>query len=163
MIELNISELNKFMGMLLKSEDFDSFFLKEGLVRNYMDYSFDGELHSEWYDTAELEKLSLQKYVDWGSIRGHIFDLIKGSHTPLAMQFKLIAPKEITQTLLEKENSTPGETVLLNLSISFKEGKLFVITGVYRSGFSLSKTLDNLWDSYVTEWFKQKTVMYEVM
>ncbi len=163
MVEFSISELNKFMGRLLKSEDFDSFSLKEGLVRTYMDFSFDGELHSEWYDTAELETMSSQKYIEWGSIRSHVFELIKGNRTPLVMQFKLIAPKEVTDMLLQEENGLPGETVLLNLNITFKEGKLVVITGVYRSGFSLSKTLEKSWDSYVAEWFKQKTIMYEVM
>lgn len=163
MTELKINELNKFMTRLLKSEDFDEFMLKEGLVRTCIDYSFDGELHADWYDTAELETMSSQKYISWSGVKANVFELIKGKHTPLLMNIKLIANDRVAEELLRLTESRQEEKVLLNMNISFRSGELFIITGVYRSGFTLSKDLDNAWDSYVRELLKKQNIYFEVL
>lgn len=163
MTELKINELNKFMTRLLKAEDFDDFMFKEGLVRTCIDYSFNGELHSDWYDTAELETMSAQKYISWSGVKANFFELIKGKHTPLLMSIKLIAHEDITNELLKRGEGGKDEKALLNLNISFKNGELYIITGVYRSGFTLSKELDTAWDTYVQEMLKKQNIYFEVL
>ena len=56
MVSLKILELNRFMARLLKSEAFDDFLLREGSVRTYMEYRFQGRLHKEYFETAEQER-----------------------------------------------------------------------------------------------------------
>lgn len=162
MVELKITELNKFMGKLLKSEVFDDYMLRDGLVRTYMDFSFDGEIHSEWFDTSELETMSGMKYVKWESLRGQIFELIKGKHTPLVMQFRFIASNNLTEKIIGNSGAVQNQTVCLNMNITYKAGNLVIVTGVYRSGFSLDKTIDNLWDSYIQDVLKKENIVFEV-
>ena len=53
--------MNRFMGKLLKGENFDGFLLKEGFLRTNIEYRFQGQLFAEYFDTSEQEKLE-EKY-----------------------------------------------------------------------------------------------------
>ena len=92
MISIKILEMNRFMGKLLKGENFDGFLLKEGFLRTNIEYRFQGQLFAEYFDTAEQEKLE-EKYIYWGELRPTVFELIKGKRTPLAFSFTLLHSK----------------------------------------------------------------------
>ncbi|MBP5249506.1 MAG: hypothetical protein J6Z46_05835 [Lachnospiraceae bacterium] len=161
MREYRITEINKFMALLLKSESFDDYLLKEALIRTFMDFRFDGTLHKDFFDTDEWEDRTSKRFAKWKDVKSTALELIRGKHTPLAMEFKLIAPEETGLLLIEKNGikTLPQETVMLNLNISFKDGIAKAVTGLYRSGFSLDRELDRLWDESVGELLKKYDVL----
>ncbi len=108
MISLKILEMNRFMGKLLKGENFDGFLLKEGFLRTGMEYRFQGRVFPEYFDAAEQEKLS-EEYTYWGEVKPFVFELVKGKRTPLAFSFTLLLTKNDTTQLLARRQVTVGE------------------------------------------------------
>lgn len=161
MTELKITEINRFMGVLLKSEAFDGFLLREGLVRTYMDFSFDGAIQTDYFDTDEVK--SLQKYVQWGKIREHIFDLIKGKKTPLLIKLSLVAEDHRARELMTEQgvNISDTEQLLLSMNITYQKGEMRVVTGAFRSTFTIGHDMDHAWDEWVTENFKKMGIATE--
>lgn len=161
MISLKILEMNRFMGKLLKGENFDGFLLKEGFLRTNIEYRFQGQLFSEYYDTSEQEKLE-ERYVYWGELRPTIFELIKGKRTPLAFSFTLLLTKQATTELLARRTVNVGEdSPSLFLQIRFEHGTGRIITGTARNTFTLDKSLDEAWDAEVKQLFKAMELAVE--
>ncbi len=154
MISLKILEMNRFMGKLLKGENFDGFLLKEGLLRTSIEYRFQGQLFAEYFDMVEQENLE-EKYIYWGELRSTIFELIKGKRTPLAFSFTLLLSKTDTTELLARRSVNVGEdSPSLYLQIRFEHGTGRIITGSARNTFTLDKSLDEAWDAEVKQLLK---------
>ncbi len=149
MISLKILEMNRFMGKLLKGENFDGFLMKEGTLKTNMEYQFRGTLFAEYFDTQEQEKLE-EKYIYWGELRPTIFELIKGKRTPLAFSFTLLLTKNDTKELLARQEIHVGEdSPSLFLQIRFEHGVGHIVTGTARNTFTLDKSLEEAWDAEV--------------
>ena len=161
MISLKILEMNRFMGKLLKGENFDGFLLKEGFLRTNIEYRFQGQLFAEYFDTSEQEKLE-EKYVYWGELRPTVFELIKGKRTPLAFSFTLLMTKNDTTGLLARRQVNLGEdSPSLFLQIRFDHGAGHIVTGTARNTFSLDKSLEEAWDSEVKQLLKAMELAVE--
>lgn len=161
MISLKILEMNRFMGKLLKGENFDGFLLKEGFLRTNIEYRFQGQLFAEYFDTSEQEKLE-EKYVYWGELRPTLFELIKGKRTPLAFSFTLLLTKNDTTELLARRLVSVGEdTPSLFLQIRFDHGVGHIVTGTARNTFTLDKSLDEAWDAEIKQIIKAMELAVE--
>ena len=161
MISLKILEMNRFMGKLLKGENFDGFLLKEGFLRTNIEYRFQGQLFIDYFDTEEQEKLE-EKYVYWGELRPTVFELIKGKRTPLAFSFTLLLTKNDTTALLARRQVNVGEdSPSLFLQIRFDHGVGHMVTGTARNTFSLDKSLDEAWDAEVQQLMKAMELAVE--
>lgn len=161
MISLKILEMNRFMGKLLKGENFDGFLLKEGFLRTNIEYRFQGKLFAEYFDTSEQEKLE-EKYVYWGELRPTVFELIKGKRTPLAFSFTLLMTKNDTTGLFARRQVNLGEdSPSLFLQIRFEHGAGHIVTGTARNTFSLDKSLEEAWDSEVKQLLKAMELAVE--
>ena len=151
MISLKILEMNRFMAKLLKGENFDVFLLKEGFLRTNIEYRFQGQLLTEYFDTSEQEKLE-EKYIYWGELRPTVFELIKGKRTPLAFSFTLLLTKNDTAQLLARRQVNIGEdSPSLFLQIRFEYGEGHIVTGTARNIFTLDKSLEEAWDAEVKQ------------
>ena len=141
--------MNRFMGKLLKSEAFDDFLLKEGMLRTGMEYRFGGKILPDYYDTEEREKLT-EGYVSWRELRPFVYDLVKGKRTPLAFSFTLLRTKGETAEILCRHSIDIGEdSPLLFLQIRFEQGTGRIITGTARNTFTLDKSMEEAWDKEV--------------
>jgi len=161
LISLKILEMNRFMGKLLKGENFDGFLLKEGFLRTSIEYRFQGQLFAEYFDTVEQENLE-EKYIYWGELRSTIFELIKGKRTPLAFSFTLLLTKTDTTELLARRSVNVGEdSPSLFLQIRFEHGTGRIITGTARNTFTLDKSLDEAWDAEVKQLLKAMELAVE--
>jgi len=161
LISLKILEMNRFMGKLLKGENFDGFLLKEGFLRTNMEYRFQGQLFAEYFDTSEQEKLD-ERYVYWGELRPTLFELIKGKRTPLAFSFTLLLSKNDTIQLLSRRQVNVGEdSPSLFLQIRFDHGLGHIVTGTARNTFTLDKSMEEAWDLEVKQILKAMELAVE--
>ena len=161
MISLKILEMNRFMGKLLKGENFDGFLLKDGFLRTSIEYRFQGQLFAEYFDTAEQEKLE-EKYIYWGELRPTVFELIKGKRTPLAFSFTLLLPKNDTAELLARRQvNMSGDSPSLFLQIRFEHGMGHIVTGTARNTFTLDKSMEEAWDEEVKQLFRAMELAVE--
>lgn len=161
MISLKLLEMNRFMGKLLKGENFDGFLLKEGFLRTNIEYRFQGKLFMEYFDTAEQENLK-EKYIFWGELRPTVFELIKGKRTPLAFSFTLLLTQNDTTQLLARRQVPVGEdSPSLFLQIRFEHGTGHIVTGTARNTFTLDKSLEEAWDAEVRQLMKAMELTVE--
>lgn len=162
MKEFRIPEMNKFMGKLLKGDAFDALLLREGLIRTFMDFRYDGSSHNEYFDTEDTEKIS-GRYVNWGLVRNNAFSVVKGNRTPLLIQLSFTADKPMENEVIScyQVKVLDTEQIALNLSFTFSGNEGKIITGVYRSNFSLDKELEKSWDDYVFQFFKKNDLFLE--
>ena len=162
MISLKILEMNRFMGKLLKGEEFDAFLLKEGFLRTNMEYRFDGHLLTEYFDTTEKKTLT-EKYVYWKEVRPVVLELIKGKRTPLAFSFTFLSTRQETEQLLEKYTIRVGDdSPSVFLQVRFEHGSGRIITGTARNTFTLDKSLEEAWDAEVRQRMKAMELAVEV-
>lgn len=161
MISLKILEMNRFMGKLLKGENFDGFLLKEGFLRTSMEYRFQGRVFPEYFDTEEQEKHT-EEYAYWGEVKPFVFELVKGKRTPLAFSFTLLLTKNDTTELLARRSVNVGEdSPSLFLQIRFEHGVGRIITGTARNTFTLDKSLDEAWDAEVKQFMRAMELAVE--
>lgn len=161
MISLKIAEMNRFMGKLLKGEEFDSFLLKEGFLRTNMEYRFQGRVFPEYFDTEERGQLK-GEYVFWSELKPFVFELIKGKKTPLAFSFTLLLAQEAVAEFLERYGVSVGEDKpSLYLQIRFEHGIGRVVTGTARNTFTLDKSLDEAWDAEAAHLLKGMEIAVE--
>jgi len=154
LISLKILEMNRFMGKLLKGENFDGFLLKEGFLRTGMEYRFQGRVFPEYFDTEEQERHT-EDYTYWGEVKPFVFELVKGKRTPLAFSFTLLLTKNDTTELLARRQVNVGEdSPSLFLQIRFEHGVGHIVTGTARNTFSLDKSLEESWDDEVKQIMK---------
>ncbi len=161
MTELKITEINRFMGVILKSEAFDAFLFREGLVRTYMDFCFDATIHSDYFDSEEIQEL--QKYVNWGKIKEHIFELIKGKKTPLLIKLSFVLSEGKAREIMKEKgvNISDTEQILLSMNITYSAGEMRVVTGAFRSTFTIGHELDHAWDEWVGDYYKKLGIAME--
>lgn len=161
MISLTILEMNRFMGKLLKGENFDGFLLKEGFLRTGMEYRFQGRVFPEYFDAEEQEKHT-EEYVYWGEVKPFVYELVKGKRTPLAFSFTLLLTKNDTSEVLARRQVTVGEdSPSLFLHVRFEHGTGRIITGTARNIFTMDKTLDEAWDAEVKQFLKSMELAAE--
>ncbi len=158
--EFKITEMNRFMGKLLKSEAFDGFLLREGTVRTFMDFVYSGEIHADYYDSEERESLALQKYARWSDVKESILGLIRGKHTPLYIQLSFLADDELKTKISGGEEKG---TFSLGMGFTYKNGSAAIITGTYRNTFSLDKELEKKWDLAVERFLTDNEINFEEM
>lgn len=153
MVSLKILELNRFMARLLKSEAFDHFLLREGSVRTYMEYRFQGKLHKEYFEAAEQERYMGREYALWGEVRSFFLELIKGKRTPLVIRLELMLPEqEALRLFLEKQVLTSEETLpTLSFQLRFENGVARLLTGMSQTAFSLDRSREEAWDAGVKQ------------
>ena len=161
MISLKILEMNRFMGKLLKAENFDGFLLKEGFLRTGMEYRCQGRVFPEYFDAEEQEKYT-EEYTYWGELKPFVFELVKGKRTPLAFAFTLLLSKNDTTGLLARRQVNVGEdSPSLFLQVRFDHGTGHIVTGTARNTFSLDKSLDEAWDAEVRQLMKAMELAVE--
>ena len=161
MISLKILEMNRFMGKLLKGENFDGFLLKEGFLRTGMEYRFQGRVFPEYFDTEEQEKCT-EEYTYWGEVKPFVFELVKGKRTPLAFSFTLLLTKNETKELLARQQVNVGEdSPSLFCQVRFEHGTGRIITGTARNTFTLDKSMEEAWDMEVKQMLKAMELAVE--
>lgn len=160
MKELKITEMNRFMGKLLKSNAFDTFLLREGTIRTFMDFVYSGEIHADYYDSEERETLGLQKYARWSDVKENVLGLIRGKHTPLCIQLSFLADDELKRKVAGEEEKG---IFSLSMGFTYRNGSAVIITGVYRNTFSMDKELEKKWDLTVEQFLKDNEINFEEM
>lgn len=167
MIALKITNIKQFMGKLLGSEDFDSFLLEEAAISTYNTFYIDGHQNRDFYTAEEWENEEVRPYdfSTWKTIRPICFDLIKGTHTPIAFRFVLhLMPKYAGSILRDGETAvTPQQVKAFVLNIKYDGTDLTLVTGTAFHTFLPDKTPDVLWDKAVRQFLAKKEIAYEEM
>jgi hypothetical protein len=162
MIALKITNKKEFMAKLLTTDTFDSFFLEEATIDTFNTFHIDGKVHRDFYkndpdyDTDKtFNSLSL-----WSEIRPICLNLIKGKRTPLGFKFILHLDEERKIKLVSEADAgiAPGQ-VTLGLNIRFSNDELLITTGVSIGIFTLDKSIEKAWDSFLPSFLESHGIL----
>lgn len=129
-------QVKQFMGQLLLSDLFGEWFLLQGEIRIFCNFSIDGRMNADWEESAH-------DYVQWGRIKPYLVQIIKGKKTPEHM--KLV--------LLKKDESGTGY-----LNISY-EGQRVLLTTTYQSNeFMLDHSIEEEFCQKTEEFFQTNQI-----
>ena len=102
-------------------------------------------------------------FIPWSRVREHVFTLIRGKRTPLAFKFVFMLPKKAVPRFLEKSGIAmdASEVTGLFLNVSFRSRKLMLTTGTSLRTFTMDRSVDNAWDSYILGFLKSREIAAE--
>lgn len=167
MIALHITSLKQFMNQLLSSDIFDIFLLQEATITGAYTHIIDGTSHLDFYGDDDPATIPTGTYpfILWKSVKGQIFDLIKGKHTPLNFKIVLHLMPEHVPSILAKgsSNISPQQIKAFVLTIRFDGGKTLLTTATAFHSFVMDKEPDKLWDENLQNYLTKKEVLFEIL
>ena len=165
MISLRIKDTKTFMSHLLIKDTFDNFLLSEADIKTSCSHTIDGQVNRPFYSDEEYEELDedSKRYTFWHTQKPFCFSLIKGSKVPSYMKLVMLLSLKETKTLLDNTDSGLSIDNIngLFINIRYQDGHADIITGTSLNIFSLDKTLDNAFDSYIKNFLSDKGLDYE--
>lgn len=155
MKQFEIEETGKFMSELLTGERYDSFYLFEARIKADIDYSINGKINKDFYDSDEKDIMEAEEYISWKKIKPVVYGFVKGDKLPLSLKLILMFNRENITRLVEMNNLPISENDIgaLFFNVLYEKGSLTVTTGTSVKTFSLDKTLDHVWDSTVEKYY----------
>jgi hypothetical protein len=160
-----IDDIKDFMNQLLLGETFDRFFLVEASVTTYCTFTIDGTLHEDFFDTDERNLLTQNQVTlaTWKEIRPHCFAIIRGKRTPLSFKIVFQLPPRQMRHLLDRHGISISPELVkgLFLNLQYKNKELLCITGTSLSTFLPDKSLEQLWDNLLPDFFRQHNILFE--
>lgn len=160
-----ILDVKDFMSKLLIGEVFDSFCVVEATITTYCTFTMDGTLRQDFFDTDTQTALkeAHTTYAAWKELRPHCYSIIKGKRTPLSFKIIFQLPYAQIERIL-KNSRVPFGADLVNglfLNIHYRGNELFCTTGTSLKTFSPDKSLDQLWDSMIPNYFRKHQIAFE--
>ncbi|MBR1861150.1 MAG: hypothetical protein IJ796_04735 [Lachnospiraceae bacterium] len=162
MLAIRVPDVKNFMNNLLAGNLFDPFLVIDGLLVTAITYTFDGQLNPAFYEDSEAPEY---EYQPWSETKKSVFELIRGSHTPLHIRFSLMLKPEKAAEMLEK--AAPGTDFsylkALILGIKFENGAITLTTGTSCSTFVMSHDADLIWDKSIQKYLSAKGIEFELL
>ena len=163
MIAVKINNIKDFMTKLLVKDTFDNLYVSEATISTYNTFQINGLINKNFYTSEEPESNDSAEYSLWKKLRPFCFELIKGSKTPSFLKIIfLLATEDITK-LIEKNDLgfTLDDINGLVLNIKYSEGEITCITGSSIKLFTMDKSLEHAFDSYVKQFLSQNNIDFE--
>ena len=161
MLSITITDVKKMTSLLFANDTFDRFLLRDASFNTAISATFSGELNPDFFEESEREGLKDDPYLPWGSLRPVFFQLIKGKRLPLSFKAVLMTNRESTDALSKKCGFTDTPVSSLSMNLSYRDGALFLTTGVAYGGFTLDKSMEKYWDETVMKFLSSKEVSYK--
>lgn len=165
MTSLSLLNVKEFMNILLRSDAFDSFLLREGSITTYMSFHLDGRCKTDFFSPEDepYAQVAQEKYIPFSLARPACFDLIKGKRTPSSFHFVFQLSRENqTKTLASIGSSLPTEDISgMYINLKYQNQQLACTTGISCQIFSLDKSLEQAWDELVKRFLKSHRIPFE--
>lgn len=163
MIALQFTEIKPFMNKLLASDMFHHFLLSEATIVNGVTYSIDGHISRK--DETELCEDYPHALASYEKMQSHIYDMIKGTHTPSYMKFVFcLSPENVAKTLASVGSSLhPEDLSGMYINLTYQNDQILATTGVSYSIFTKDKTLEQEWDRLVRVFFTKNELNFELL
>lgn len=159
MLALKINDVKTFMNQLLIGETFDSFSLVEASITTFSNFTIDGKLHRDFFDTDTMQDINStdSSYCLWKSLKSYCFSIIRGKLLPI--QFRIIfqlSPAQYTSLFTDISSPIDNDQIRgVNLNIQYKNNELLCTTGISSDTFILDRQSEFTWDCAVLKFFQK--------
>jgi len=145
--EVADDSIKTVMNQLFKGSQFDGFLVRGAEISVFTKIEISGILDKNYFPEEERSNFS-RNYIFWNEIKPFVFSLIKGSRTPGSLKIVFSIVDDGAKALHENASS-------MFLNLLFEEGKLRFTTAVSQRSFSLDKSTDTAWDTYIRNFINQ--------
>lgn len=152
MISYSVDDVKHFMNQLLRTPLFDEWELREVRLHTLCRYVINGAVNTA-YLTDDEKSAREGSYLEWRELRPTLTNLIKGKKSPSLFQVTLAYPLIHIQDI----QTEPLESLLLN--IHFEGGHLQLITATSLKHFSLDRSYEQYWDSFLPRFCSEHGVI----
>ncbi|MBQ5447175.1 MAG: hypothetical protein IIT48_11010 [Lachnospiraceae bacterium] len=151
MISEKINNTHDFMSKLFIDTFFDNFLTAEASIKTYNTFTIDGHLNKYFYSEEEFCDLSEKKFSQWKDLRPICFNIIKGTKPPVKFKIIFALDKQIIRQIISdnKIDFISDNVNELYLNISYENGQVTITTGCSLKVFTLDKSLEKSYDSYI--------------
>jgi len=148
-VKIEPADVKVFMNTLLTSEVFDFLEVRGVDITTLTHFNISGQkLLAEATEAADDEdKPKKAIYCKWHEIRPFVLSIIKGGVRP--RYIKIIFSMDPGEARSLHEN---GAAMYINLQFNGEE--IYFTSATAQLKFSLDKSLDHIWEEYLTEFFK---------
>ncbi len=146
MLAVTVSDVKVFMSKLLKEDLFDPMGVREVEIRAITYFCIDGAIDREFLNTDRTHCL-------WQEIKPIVVTIIKGNKRPRSLKLVLSLPKEELPSI--HENAAAAF-----MNIAYEQDKITLTTATSQKTFSLDKSLDHAWETYVTNFLSRNGIAF---
>ncbi|MDD7219852.1 MAG: DUF5721 family protein [Clostridia bacterium] len=164
MLALTIMDIKDFMNKLLIGDVFDHFSLVEAAITTFNIFSIDGRLQQDFFDSDTKDSLreKCMEYSIWRDIKPFCFSIIRGKRTPLNFKIILQVPqRQVHKFLAENKIILPDNICSFYLNLQYKNKSLLCTSGVSYSSFLPDRSLEHLWDDYLTGFLTRHGILFQ--
>lgn len=163
MIALQFTEIKPFMNKLLTEDLFHHFLLSEATIVNGVTYSIDG--HITRRDETELVADYPYPLATYEKMQPHIYEMVKGTHTPSYMKFVLcLSPENVAKTLDSVGSGLhPGDLSGMYINLTYQNDQILATTGISYSIFTKDRALEQEWDRLVKLFFTKNNLNFALL
>lgn len=167
MIAIKILQQKNFMSKLLTTDLFDTFLVEEAQIETYNSFKIDGRIRRDFYNNTVFneDQIPTEDFSKWEKLRPICLDLIKGKATPLSFKFVFRLDGKGKQRFIEETGgiSLSPDEVSFGMIISFSSGCVVITTGMSSNVFTLDKSIEKAWDSYVPGFMESNGISTEIL
>jgi len=155
-LKIESGDVKAFMGALIMSETFDFLEVRGVDIITFTHFNISGQKKlpvppeagpdNDGSSVDKPEKIKAT-YCKWEEIRPFVHNIIKGGARPSYM--KIIFSMESEQAVKLHENSAA-----MYLNVAYNGEEVFFTSATAQRGFSLDKSLDHVWEDYLTQFFR---------
>ena len=161
MISLTIKDTKTFMSHLLIKDTFDNMLLSEAAIVTGNTYNINGSINRSFFSDDERASLASPSYSQWSKIKPVCFGLIKGNKVPTSLKIIFLLSEGDTSQLAGQTDINPEDINGLFINIRYSDSGLTLVTGTSVRTFTLDKSLEHAFDSYVKVFLETSGINYE--
>ena len=163
MTALEIQDIKLMMSGMLSGKLFDKFYLRDGEIQTFAQFTMGGCLNRPYFDDDEWEQLEGREYPLWAEVRPFAYQLIRGKKLPVQFHFVFQLSRENIRWFLEHHHlNTAGNPVGgLFMNINYDHQRLICTSGISYQMFTMDKTAERCWDETVEQFFRQNHIAFQ--
>ena len=161
MLSIQIKDIRTFTKLLFSEDAFDRFLLHDAQFVTNITTVIDGRIIPEFYPEEEREAALHESCISYSEMRPRLYDLIRGKRLPVTFKLVLLTSKSTVTALLRKNSAEDLPVSSLSMNIHYREGSIYLTTGIAYSGFTMDKSMEHVWDSEVLRFLDKKECAYE--
>jgi len=148
--EITGNDIKILMNRLLKEDVFDKFEVRGVEVFGFTKFTASGVLDRTALpeDGAEKAGETARSYCLWEELRPYVYAWVRGGRTPRSMKIVFSLGDDAVRKAHEN-------AAAMFLNLNFEEGAARFTTAIAQKTFTMDKTVDQVWDQKIVNFFKK--------
>lgn len=166
MISIKFSNLKNITSHLLVKDTFNNWLLTEGQIYTHSLFTISGKVNPDYANNTDENEHSTNlsnEYNSWQLLRPICYEIIKGKQLPTSFKFVLKLSTDKIKEVIDNSDFKSTDIDGLFINIKYEKGILSLTTGTSIKIFTLDKSVDKAFDSYVLKFIDSNQIEYTIL